>query len=149
MQANASTITVPRTVKPATILVTLFVVAVVAVGAIALANVRTASPAPTALGPAEAGSSVTLEVGGELTISLPANPSTGYSWVVSAINPALLTQIGEPEFSADSDLIGAGGTMTFHFEGTAVGQDSLQLEYLRTWEEAAPLETYNVTVSVR
>jgi inhibitor of cysteine peptidase len=88
-------------------------------------------------------------VGGELTISLPANPSTGYSWVVSSINPALLNQIGDPEFSAESDLIGAAGTMTFHFEATAAGQDSLQLNYLRPWEDTEPLETYTVTVNVR
>jgi inhibitor of cysteine peptidase len=92
---------------------------------------------------------VALEVGGELTISLPANPSTGYSWVVSSINPALLAQIGDPEFSAESGLVGAGGTMTFHFEGASVGQGSLQLEYLRSWEDAAPLETYTVTVNIR
>jgi len=149
MQAHAPTITVPRSVKPATILFTLLVVAVVAVGVIALTQIEQAGPAPRTLGPAEAGSRVALEVGGELTISLPANPSTGYSWVVSSINPALLNQIGDPEFSAESDLIGAAGTMTFHFEATAAGQDSLQLNYLRPWEDTEPLETYTVTVNVR
>jgi inhibitor of cysteine peptidase len=149
MQPHATTITVPRTVKPATVLFTLFAVALVAVGAIALAHIEQAGSAPVALGSADAGSSVALEVGGELTISLPANPSTGYSWVVSSINPEVLTQVGDPEFSAESDLIGAGGTMTFQFKGTAAGQDSLRLNYLRPWEDMEPLETYTVTINVR
>lgn len=149
MQAQASTFVAPRLVKPATVLFILAVIAVVAVGVIAFTHTGTTIAASATLGPAEAGSTVALEVGGELTITLPANPSTGYSWVVTALNPALLTQIGEPEYSAESNLIGAGGTMTFRFQGTAAGQDSLQLDYLRTWEDTEPLDTYSVTVNVR
>ncbi len=150
MQAHGSTTTFPRTVKPATILLTFLAVAAVAVGAIALAQIDRAGIAPAGIGPAEAGSRVALEVSGDLTISLPANPSTGYSWVVSSINPAVLAQVGEPEFTAQSDLVGAGGTMTFHFTGIATGQDSLQLDYVRPWEDGeTPLDTYTITVNVR
>jgi len=149
MQAQASTITVPRLVKPATVLIVFAVMAVIAVGVTALTQTGETTNGSATLGPTEAGSAVALEVGGELTITLPANPTTGYNWVVAAINPTLLTQIGEPEFSTESDLIGAGGTMTFHFEGTASGQDSLRLEYRRPWEDGEPLETYLVTVTVR
>lgn len=149
MQAQASTFVAPRSVKPATVLVILAVIAVVAVGVIALSQTGKTIAASATLGPAEAGSVVALEVGGELTITLPANPSTGYSWVVTALDPALLAQIGEPEYSAESNLIGASGTMTFRFQGTAAGQDSLQLDYLRTWEDIEPLDTYSVTVNVR
>ena len=149
MQAQASTVVAPRSMRPATVLIILAAVAVVAVGVIALTQTGKSIAASATLGPAEAGSAVALEVGGELTITLPANPSTGYSWVVTALNPALLTQIGEPEFSAESNLIGAGGTMTFRFQGTAAGQDSLQLDYLRPWEDNEPLDTYSVTVNIR
>ncbi len=149
MQAQASTIVAPRSMRPATLLIILAAVAVVAVGVIAITQTGKSIAASATLGPAEAGSAVALEVGGELTITLPANPSTGYSWVVTALNPALLTQIGEPEFSAESNLIGAGGTMTFRFQGTAAGQDSLQLDYLRPWEDNEPLDTYSVTVNIR
>lgn len=149
MQTQASTVFAPRSVKPAAVLVALAAIAVVAVGVIALTRTGETTAASAALGPADAGSAVALEVGGELTITLPANPSTGYSWVVTALNPALLTRIGEPEFSAGSNLIGAGGAMTFRFQGTAAGRDSLQLDYLRTWEDLEPLDTYSVTVNVR
>jgi inhibitor of cysteine peptidase len=149
MQAQASTITVNRPAKPATFLIILATLAAIAVGVIALASKGETTTESVTLGPVDAGSAVALEVGGELTVTLPANPSTGYTWVVTAANPTLLTQIGEPEFSGDSNLVGAGGTMTFRFEGTAVGQDSLQLDYLRPWEDAEPLETYLVTVTVR
>jgi len=149
MQANAITTAAPRSLKPATVLIASAVLALIAVAAIAIAQTEKTSPAITALGPDGAGSTVAIEVGGELTITLPANPSTGYSWVVSSNSPAFLTEIGEPEFSVESDLIGAGGAMTFRFAGTTTGQGDLQLDYLRPWEEAAPLETYLVTVNVR
>ena len=149
MQAQASTVFTLRSIKPATVVIILTAIAVVAAGVIALTQMGKTIAASATLGPAEAGSAVTLELGGELTITLPANPSTGYSWVVTALNPALLTQIGEPEFSAESNLIGAGGTMTFRFQGTAAGRDSLTLGYLRTWEDTEPLDTYSVTVNIR
>ncbi|MDH5615852.1 MAG: protease inhibitor I42 family protein [Acidimicrobiia bacterium] len=149
MQAQTPTLTAPRPVKPATVVFAFFVVSVIGVGAIALTQIKGTNPAPTTLGPAEAGSAVAIEVGDDLTIALPANPSTGYSWVVTSITPDFLTQIGDPEFAAESDLMGTDGIMTFHFEGIAAGQGSLQLEYLRPWEDAEPLDTYTVTINVR
>ena len=59
-----------------------------------------------------------------------------------------MIQKGEPEFSPESDLIGSGGTMTFHFAGTAAGRSDLQLDYVRPWEDAEPLDTFLVTVNV-
>jgi len=150
MQAQASTtMTTPRSVKPATVLFTLAVIAFVGVVTIALTHIGGAGSTPTVLGPAEAGSVAELETGGELSITLPANPSTGYGWVVTSINPTLLTQIGEPEFSAESDLVGAGGTITLRFEGVSAGQSDLQLDYLRPWEDLEPLDSYQVTINVR
>ena len=73
----------------------------------------------------------------------------GYGWVVTSIDPSPLDQVGEPEFSAESDLIGAGGSVTFPFEGFATGQASLQLDYLRPWEDVEPLDSFFVTINVR
>ena len=149
MQANMSTTTVHPLAKPATVLIIVAVVAAIAIAAIALAEMGTTSEATNVIGPARAESTVSLEEGEQLTITLPGNPSTGYSWVVTTINPALLAQIGEPEFSTGSDLVGSGGTMTFRFETTGTGQDALQLDYLRPWEDVLPVDTYRVTVNVR
>lgn len=149
MQANMSTTTVFRPVRPATVLIIIAVVALIAIAAIALAEQGATSEAMNVIGPAQAESTVSLEEGEQFTVMLPGNPSTGYSWVVTTINPALLTQIGEPEFSTGSDLVGAGGTITFRFEANGAGRDALQLDYQRPWEDVEPIDTYRVTVNVR
>lgn len=149
MQAHPSTITTARTLNPVAILTFLAVVAVVALGVILATQTGSSAQTVTNLGPTDAGSTASVEVGEGITITLPANPSTGYSWVVTSTTPALLNQVGEPEFSAESELIGAGGNIIFHFEGLATGQVSLQLDYLRPWEDAQPIDTFGVTINVR
>ena len=148
MHPQTTTVTIPRPVRPATLLGTAAVAALLAIAAVALTQMDE-TPVSASIGPDEAGSTVALEIGGELTIALPANPSTGYGWTVAAIDPAVLIQKGEPDFAAQSNLIGAGGTMTFRFTAAGAGESELRLEYQRPWEEAEPLDTYQVTVNVK
>jgi inhibitor of cysteine peptidase len=149
MHLQTTTITVPRSVSPATVLTTAAVVALLAVGTIGLAQIDANPAASASIGPDEAGSTVALEVGGELTITLPANPSTGYGWTVTSIDPAVVTQTGEPEFATESNLIGAGGTMTFRFTASGAGVIEVRLDYQRPWEDAEPLDTYHVNINVK
>ena len=98
------------------------------------------------------GSQVTLEVGQILVVGLPSNPSTGYSWEVEAIDAAVLSQSGDPEFvsEAEGDVVGAGGTETFRFETVAAGRVQLTLIYHRPFEAGVePIDTFSVTVEVR
>ena len=97
------------------------------------------------------GTSVSLGVGDKLLISLPGNPSTGYSWEVQAVDAAILELVGEPEFASDStDLLGAGGTLTLSFTARMAGTTTLELGYLRPWETGvAPLETFSIEVTVK
>jgi inhibitor of cysteine peptidase len=128
---------------------TLAIVVALIIAALVLTRSEDSSPAPAALGPTDAGSVVSLASGNELTISLPANPSTGYTWTVISMDNAVLTQIGDAEFVPESNLIGAAGTMILRFEGLAGGETLLELGYLRTWEDVEPLDTYQVTITVR
>ena len=103
-----------------------------------------------ALEAADSGREITLQKGQVLVITLPGNPSTGYSWVMVDPEGAILRQIGEPEFKADSDLVGAPGTMTLRFEAVEAGQMDLTLEYQRPWEtDVEPLETFAAYVTVK
>lgn len=98
------------------------------------------------------GGQVTLEAGQTLAISLPSNPSTGYSWEVESIDAAVLSQTGDPEFEseAEGDVVGAGGTETFRFEAVASGTVQLTLIYHRPFEEGVdPVDTFSITVEVR
>jgi inhibitor of cysteine peptidase len=96
------------------------------------------------------GSVVQLNAGDTLEVALESNPTTGYSWQIVEIDPALLSQEGEVEFEPQSDLVGAGGIETFRFKALAPGEGTLQLNYHRIWEEGVnPLEVFSITVSVK
>jgi predicted secreted protein len=63
---------------------------------------------------------------------------------------AILRQVGEPEFNADSEMLGAPGTLTLRFEAVEAGQMDLRLVYHRPWETGVePLETFTVQVTVK
>ncbi len=91
---------------------------------------------------ADAGGRVDLQVGQMLTVSLESNPTTGYSWQVTRYDNAILNQLGEVEFKqgGEKGLVGAGGIETFRFEAVSAGDTSLELAYVRPWEEGVPPE---------
>ncbi len=96
----------------------------------------------------EDGQTVHIGVGSELEVSLPGNPSTGYSWAVIANDPSVLEQLGEPAFDVESDIVGAGGTFIFRFRGAAAGTSMLKFAYERSFENTEPLDTVSVAVEV-
>ena len=103
------------------------------------------------LGTNDDGGSFALASGGELTVELPSNPSTGYGWqVVGSSLGGVLESGGASEFVADSSLVGAAGIEKLHFRAAKAGSATLRLEYKRPWETTAtPEKTYAVTVEVR
>jgi inhibitor of cysteine peptidase len=104
----------------------------------------------TSLGEQDNGKVIEVKKGQILDISLPGNPTTGYNWVVDPATLTIITQEGEPDFKADSDLIGAGGMITLNFKATALGQETLHLEYRHPWEaEMTPEGEFDVTVVVK
>lgn len=109
--------------------------------------------ADVTLGAADNGRQVELSSGQVLVVTLASNPTTGYSWEVSEVDEAVLTQLGEAEFrqapAEGEPVTGAGGTETFRF-AAAAGETTLTLVYHRPWEkDVEPLETFTVQVVVR
>jgi inhibitor of cysteine peptidase len=95
----------------------------------------------------DSGGSVTLAVGDSITIELPSNITTGYSWQVA--DDGGLEQSGDPVYDApNTDAAGAGGTETFTFEATETGSGEIVLEYVRPWESVQPAETWTLDVEV-
>ncbi len=96
------------------------------------------------------GRQIELEKGQTLAINLEGNPSTGYTWEMVESEDSILRQVGEIEFEAESDLVGAPGTQTLRFEAVESGQTELKLVYHRPWEtDVEPLETFTLQVTVR
>jgi inhibitor of cysteine peptidase len=103
------------------------------------------------LGESDDGGTFTVQEGDDVVLSLPANPSTGYSWVVTATDRSF----GYPEetFEADSGATGSGGTSTFTWKTSGpfnlIGPHTVKLEYKRPWDTTNPPEdTFTFTVDI-
>lgn len=97
------------------------------------------------------GSMVTASLNQTIIITLPSNPSTGYSWNVFQIDSAQLNQVGETEFIPENEkpLVGQGGAEKLQFLVIAEGKSTLILVYHRPWEEGVePLETFSIEIVV-
>ena len=85
-----------------------------------------------------------------MVLALSQNPSTGYSWQVVSSGGPVLQQAGEPTFTPDSKLHGAGGTATYRYKAVVEGTSALKLVYRRPWEkDVAPAASFEVTIVVR
>ena len=106
------------------------------------------------VGARDNGRRVDLKPGQVLVVTLESNPSTGYQWEVSAVDTAVIQQMGEAEFlssvSTGKQIVGAGGMERFRFKALKVAESSLKLVYHRLWEkEAEPAGTFLVQIIVR
>lgn len=107
-------------------------------------------PSSLTLEEGKSGGIVEINSGETFIIVLEGNPTTGYTWEVETIDATILQQLGEPDFSPDSNAIGSGGKFTFRFKAISVGQSPLKLIYHRPWEQdVPPLKTFELTVVVK
>ncbi len=107
------------------------------------------APAAQVMSEQDEGSIVHLDMGELLVVKLEGNPSTGYSWEVMPADPVVVALQGEPEFKAESDLLGAPGSFSLTFKAVAEGQQALILAYRRPFEkDAAPEKTVSFIVVV-
>ena len=109
------------------------------------------APMQTVLSEADNGKQVSLPAGSQLSLRLPGNPTTGYTWEVQAVDASILQQLGEPGYQSDRpQLVGSGGTLTLNFKALKPGTTRLLLVYHRPFEaNVAPLKTFDVTVTVK
>jgi inhibitor of cysteine peptidase len=108
-------------------------------------------PSEVQLTEADNGGTIELKGGQALSITLEANPTTGYTWeVVESPDEQVMRQVGEIEFKPESEAIGAGGVQIIRFEILKSGQTSLTLAYHRPWEtDVEPLKTFSIQVVAR
>lgn len=92
---------------------------------------------------------ISVKVGDAFEVVLKENPTTGFLWTVDAMDKEILDQVGEKDYKADSNAIGAGGVMTMRFRALAKGQTKLKLIYHRMGEKGnRAAKTFKVTVTV-
>jgi inhibitor of cysteine peptidase len=81
-------------------------------------------------------------------VLLPANPTTGYRWVVSDLDDSHLEKVGETYHPSNAKAIGSGGTMCFTFKrknSKKLDKTIIRFKYQRPWENKS-VDTREVTV---
>jgi inhibitor of cysteine peptidase len=96
------------------------------------------------------GGSLEMAAGDQLEIRLVGNPTTGYEWMLKAVDESVLKPLGEPEYQSESNLIGGGGRYTFQLTALAAGDTQLELVYRRSFEPETekPADQFSLTVKV-
>lgn len=122
-------------------------VLVVAVG-VAVGARGSGSPDTTHVSLADDGGAVVISEDGTLIANLEANPTTGFTWELASLDQGVLRPVGEPAYRSESDLPGSPGTMTFTFEAVGAGETELRMIYHRPWEDASPIQTFSLSVTV-
>lgn len=86
--------------------------------------------------------------GTTLTVTLPANATTGFSWEVSDIDDTITA--GEPVYKTTPNprgMVGTGGRTTITFTAAKAGTGTATLTYCRPWEGGETATVYTLTVT--
>lgn len=100
---------------------------------------------------AESECPIRLQVGQNLTLSLPSNPSTGYRWRVQDPAAGVLHSLGPEVYSApdDTGMVGSSGLSTWRYQAHARGEGKLVLVYQQPWAtDVAPVQTFDCALRV-
>jgi len=105
--------------------------------------------AAQALDESSNGDMVVLVEGQSLELSLPSNPSTGFSWqYFPEPDNSILKETGHEYRGGESNLIGAGGREYWTFQAAGTGSATLSLAYMRPWESRMPEQAFQLEISV-
>lgn len=95
---------------------------------------------------------ISLKRGNSTIISLPSNPTTGYSWSLNSKNTRnTIVGIKELPYKPDNTgLIGSGGVQSWEVTGKKRGNAHIRFDYKRPWEKGvapAKIKRYLFTIN--
>jgi predicted secreted protein len=95
------------------------------------------------------GKTVSANLQQSIAINLLGNVTTGYAWVLSATNGNSVVPTGASTYTSDpGGAVGAGGTFSFPFFASGIGETTLFFHYQRSWDTNNPLQSFAVTINV-
>jgi inhibitor of cysteine peptidase len=93
------------------------------------------------------GREVSLRVGESLVLSLPENPTTGFTWEIHETgSPACALR--DTVFDPPTAGVGRGGTRRWRFEAVQAATSTLALVYRRASEDRPPARRFRLTIRV-
>jgi len=85
---------------------------------------------------ASAAMPVAVRVGDQLTLTIPSNQTTGFSWrLAKGMKSTVLKLLGSRYVAPSSGFVGAGGSEIWMFTALHEGKTTITLEYVRPWEK--------------
>ncbi len=93
---------------------------------------------------------IDTQAGRNFTITLPANPTTGYQWQLARpLNDKLIKLVSSEYIADDTGLVGSGGKQVWKFRARAAGRTAIALKYVRPWEKNITPEVKYFIVSIK
>lgn len=93
---------------------------------------------------------IEVALDGEFTLTLSANPTTGYEWRTTEATNPLLELVQTSFVFRDPDVDGSDGWAVWRFKAITTGETQLTLAlYPPSGSDAEPVETRTFTIIVR
>ena len=123
--------------------------AIVIVGAAVLAVGKTQSWQPQSYTVDGEGYSAQVVNGSELILDLDANPTTGYSWVITSVPEQFASDYDNyVQDEVEEDMTGVGGTQEYHIVALNDGTGIMTLEYKQDWDGGESDSTYELKLEI-
>ncbi|MCX5705777.1 MAG: protease inhibitor I42 family protein [Candidatus Omnitrophica bacterium] len=91
-----------------------------------------------------------VKAGEEFSISVYANPSTGYEWqLAEALDGNFLVLVNKEYSGGDPTMVGSGCEQEWTFKALKPGSTKISLKYLRSWEKGVPpvkIEEFEINI---
>jgi predicted secreted protein len=95
------------------------------------------------------GKAFTVARGAAVTFRLASQSGTGYAWLPTQLDAAVLAQQGDRTSDLATDTPGAPKADVYHFTAGAAGSTVVEMSLKRAFGSAPPSRVIHVTVNVR
>lgn len=94
------------------------------------------------------GQLIKVDLGSQIAVRLPENPSTGYQWELELPQDTVLKLETDTYQPPSASVPGAGGIRVWKFRARSAGIALIRLRLRRPWEGEHALQIFEVTVHV-
>lgn len=123
--------------------------AIVIVGAVVLTVTKTQSWQSRSYTVDGEGYSAQVVNGNELILDLDANPTTGYSWVITSVPEQFSSDYDNYiQDEAEEGMTGVGGTQEYHIIALNDGTGIMTLEYKQDWDGGESDSIYELKLKI-